>query len=252
MDVTLTYYGKVENGKIEIPGIRFRKEVGKAFDGKRIEVLVRKRKRRRSVAQNAYYWGLVLNILTAQFRVWDKETEITAALVHDWCKDRFLPIVMDGEEVTLTHPGGKDRVKPTTTRLTTTQFMDYIALIQKWAAEYGLYIPDPNEWEFESVEPAPPAGFGKASRNRKLMNIKQFDKKYAYVSDHHNGQDMDDRKVLCIHKYYQEIKVLIYAKEIIATAYLSQKKEIDQKIARIARNIDKLEAELNLSDRPKE
>lgn len=152
MDITLTYTGKVEGGKIQLPRDRFRSEVTKAFEGRRIEVIVRRKKRRRSLAQNAYYWGLVLNILAAQFRIWDAETEISTDTVHEWCKERFLPVVMAGEEVTLTHPGGKEKVKPTTTRLTTTQFMDYIALIQKWAAEYGLYIPDPNEWEFESVD----------------------------------------------------------------------------------------------------
>ena len=31
--------------------------------------------------------------------------------------------------------------------------MDYIALIQEWAASiFNYYIPDPNEWEFESLE----------------------------------------------------------------------------------------------------
>lgn len=152
MDITLAYTGKVKDGKIELPSKRFRSEVSRAFEGRQIEVLVRRKKRRRSLAQNAYYWGLVLNILTAQFRIWDKETEITPDILHDWCKDKFLPIVQDADEITLTHPGGTEKVKPSTTRLTTTQFMDYIALIQKWAAEFGLYIPDPNEWEFESVE----------------------------------------------------------------------------------------------------
>lgn len=152
MDVTLTYYGRVKDGTIELPGKRFRQEVARAFEGKPIEVVVRRRKKIRSPEQNRYYWGLVLNILAAQFRLWAPDQEINCEIAHEWCKDRFLPMIQDWDDITVTTPEGAWESRRTTTRLTTTQFMDYIALIQQWAAEYGLYIPDPDEWEFESVE----------------------------------------------------------------------------------------------------
>lgn len=152
MDVQLTYYGRVKDGAIELPGKRFREEVARAFDGKPIEVIVRRKKKNRSPEQNRYYWGLVLNILAAQFRIWSPDVAVDCSIVHEWCKDRFLPMVQDWEDITLDVPDGKWESRRTTTRLSTVQFMDYIALIQQWAAEYGLYIPDPEEWDFESVD----------------------------------------------------------------------------------------------------
>jgi len=152
MDVTLTYTGRVKNGKIELPRNRFRDEVTKAFEGKPIEVLVRKKKKTRSLEQNRYYWGIVLNILAAQFRVWSPDQKIDTEIVHEWCKDRFLPMIQDWEDIYVETPEGKWESRRTTTRMSTVQFMDYITLIQQWAAEYGLDIPDPNEYNFESVE----------------------------------------------------------------------------------------------------
>lgn len=153
-DLILTYTGKVENGQVFGPRTkqRFRAEVGRAFEGKRIEITVQRKKKRRSPEQNRYYWGLVLNILSHQFKEWNPDLEITTDIVHEWCKERFLPMISDWEDVKIKTPEGEKEIRKTTTRMTTVQFMDYIALIQQFAAEYGFYIPDPDEWEFESVE----------------------------------------------------------------------------------------------------
>jgi hypothetical protein len=60
--------------------------------------------------------------------------------VHELLKYRFL-------KVDESNPDGLfvERIK-STTELSTSQFMDYIAEIQRWASEFlNVYIPEPNE-----------------------------------------------------------------------------------------------------------
>lgn len=152
MDIPLTYYGSVKDGKILLPRKKFQEEVTRQFEGKRIEVTVQKKKRKRSNEQNKYYRGVVIPILAYTFKEWNKDIEITNEIVHNWAKDRFLPMVTDWEDLIIKTPEGEKEMTKTTTRLSTVQFMDYIALIQQWAAEFGIYIPDPNEFEFEGAK----------------------------------------------------------------------------------------------------
>lgn len=153
MNVKLTYYAKVEAGKVTgLPTKRFREEVAQAFEGKAIQLTVERKRKRRSPEQNRYYWGVVITILAHSFKEWNPDLIVTHDDVHEWAKERFLPMITDLEIFEMETPEGKKEIRRTTTRLTTAQFMDYILLIQEWAAEYSLYIPDPNEWEFESLE----------------------------------------------------------------------------------------------------
>lgn len=153
MEVTLTYIGSVsESGEIKLPGDRMRKELAKAFPGKQIELTVTRKKKTRSNPQNRYYWGVVVNILAHFFSEWNPEMLISPEIVHEWAKDEFLPVVLNDEPQKINTPDGEREIRPTTRLLTTAQFLDYIALIQKWASEREIYIPDPNEWEFVSVE----------------------------------------------------------------------------------------------------
>jgi hypothetical protein len=158
MEISLTYEGEVKNGVMSLKGKntgeRMRKEICKAYEGKKFILTVKRKKKTRSTEQNAYYWAVVLNILTHFFQEENKDILITPQLVHEWCKEKFLPIVTPEAVQVIKAPGGEVKeVKLTTTMLSTVQFMDYITLIQQWATEFGqIYIPDPNEWQFESVE----------------------------------------------------------------------------------------------------
>lgn len=141
----LTYLGSVsDSGEIKLPR-RLRAEVSANFRGKSIEVIFRKLKKHRSSEQNRYYWGVVVPIVTDAFH--DLGNPVTSSspddlqLTHEFLKRRFLqPIQVadaNGEAHTLGY---------TTTNLSTSQMMDYIAQIQQFAAEYlNTVIPDPNE-----------------------------------------------------------------------------------------------------------
>lgn len=113
------------------------KESIEYFEGKVVIITVEKRKNKRSNPQNAYMWGVCIPTIKECL----KSAGITLSLndVHEMLKLKFLKeTILTNEET------GEcvERVK-STTELTTTQFMEYIMDIQKFAAEYfGVVIPD--------------------------------------------------------------------------------------------------------------
>lgn len=93
---------------------------------------ISKIKKDRSAEQNKYYWGVVINILCLEIG-YNKDE------MHSYIANKFLgfnKVVLD-EEI---------RVVPTTTRLKTKEFEDYLQQVRMWAsAELNCYIPLPNE-----------------------------------------------------------------------------------------------------------
>jgi hypothetical protein len=110
-----------------------------SFEGKEINITIEKAKKQRSNCQNAYYWGIVIVILKSCLK--STGNNLSDNDVHDLLRLKFLK-----ETISIKEETGEviERVK-STTELTTTQFMDYIAEIQQFSAEYfDVIIPDPN------------------------------------------------------------------------------------------------------------
>ena len=81
----------------------------------------------RSVQQNRYYWGVVVDLLAAYTGYLPEE-------MHEALKFKFLRVKRDKLP---------DTVK-STANLSKDDFCEYIDSIQKWAAtEMGVVIPDP-------------------------------------------------------------------------------------------------------------
>lgn len=146
-DVTLTYYGKVtERGSLELPRKRFAKEI-RVFSGAQVEITVRKKRKRRTSPQNRYYWGAVIPAIIQAFIDLGHEglqigSSESAETIHAFLKGKFLD---NGLEIADAH-GEAIKLPASTTRCTTSEFMDYLADIQKWAAEVlGIVVPDPGE-----------------------------------------------------------------------------------------------------------
>jgi len=135
----MTYYGGVSDGVLKISDRkRFDSEI-KMFEGKRVEISIKKSKKTRSNPQNSYYWGVVipcvLNGLTDL-----GNAGLTNDIVHSFLKDRFI---QEGAEIIIPKTAEVIKMKTTTT-LSTTQMMGYIADIQQFSAEIlGVVIPDP-------------------------------------------------------------------------------------------------------------
>ena len=104
-----------------------------------VEIIVRKKRRSRSLEQNAYYWGVVIPMVKEGLNDlgWQYDAEDT----HEYLKEQYLRV----EE--LNEKTGELRIRTgSTKKITTTRFMEYIADIQQFASEeLQTYIPDPNE-----------------------------------------------------------------------------------------------------------
>ena len=99
-------------------------------------VSVQELRRRRTTQQNRYLWGVAYPaILTGggeALRGWE------AADLHEF----FLGEHFGWETI---EGLGKKRIKPLkrSAKLTTLEFSDFVAFIQRKAAEFGVYVPDP-------------------------------------------------------------------------------------------------------------
>lgn len=106
---------------------------------KRLVLTLKEQKAKRSNAQNAYYFGVVVKTVTAFFR--EHGNYVDELDVHEFLKLRVGKL----GQVFVMPDGEVQKGIGSTAKLTKSEFMDYIAKIQAWAAEYGCIIPNPNE-----------------------------------------------------------------------------------------------------------
>lgn len=112
------------------------------FEGKDVIVTFSKPKKSRSNNQNAYYWGVVLSIV--QTGLLDATGELRN--VNDIHYNILLPMFAPINDIVNKYTGEVINERITSSAMTTTQFMEYILEIQKWAAEFlCIDIPSPNE-----------------------------------------------------------------------------------------------------------
>ncbi len=91
---------------------------------------------RRTNAQNRYLFGVIYPAILegGKLEGWTNEE------IHDYCLGEcFGWETIEGL--------GRKRIRPIkrSAHLTTTEFSDYIAFIQRRMAEHGIYVPDPSE-----------------------------------------------------------------------------------------------------------
>ena len=103
------------------------------------EVIVRKKKRYRSIPLNRYYFGIVVVSIRNAFREFGNDVD--SELVHEFLKARFHYSEFVDEK-----SGEIIKLPKSTTEMSNTEFIEYIERIKQFAAEtLGIYIADPNE-----------------------------------------------------------------------------------------------------------
>jgi hypothetical protein len=142
----LTYFAKVtDQGEIKAPK-RLKNEVAGLFKSKEIEIIIRKKKKYRSSEQNRYYWGIVIPYILRAFidlgNSLQEGNKEHVDLIHSFLKRRFL------ESKKVSNANGElIELDPSTTGLSTFQFMAYLAEIGQWAAEdLHIVIPEPENF----------------------------------------------------------------------------------------------------------
>ena len=112
------------------------------FEGKDVMITFSKPKKSRSNNQNAYYWGVVINLI--QEGLLDATGELRSS--NDIHYNILLPLFAPKNEIINKDSGEVLNERITSSEMTTVQFMEYILEIQKWAAEFlCIDIPSPNE-----------------------------------------------------------------------------------------------------------
>jgi hypothetical protein len=97
-------------------------------------VNISEEKAKRSDQQNRYLWGVVYAAITERLEGWRAED------VHEYCLGECY-----GWETV--YGLGKRRLRPIrrSSRMSKTEFMDYVSWIQQRMAEHGIVIPDPEQ-----------------------------------------------------------------------------------------------------------
>ena len=118
-------YGQVKGGKLKLDAPQSYLVELSNLEGQRIELTIRKERHARSLSQNRYYWGVIIEILSNHFG-YEKEE------MHSALRFKFLK---KHEDTNLVTAGS-------TAKLSTVGFTEYIDEIIRWAAtEYQVVIP---------------------------------------------------------------------------------------------------------------
>jgi hypothetical protein len=127
---------RIEKGKLIFTDPVNYSKVISSLEGKAVVVNIKEPRSQRSINQNGYYWGVVINIL-ADFTGYSDDE------VHEILKAKFLSAEKKvGNEVV--------KYAISTTTLDTLEFEDYCHKIREWAsASLNVYIPVPGEVDFE-------------------------------------------------------------------------------------------------------
>lgn len=125
-----TFYGLVEKGELKVENKpRFQKyllSLSRPNKPTKIEIIIKRYRKKRSVQQNRYYW-LCLNFI-------GNEIGEDAEELHNTFKAMFL-----------TDRTGKIPIVRSTTKLNTVQFTEYMDKIARKIAEIDITLPNPED-----------------------------------------------------------------------------------------------------------
>jgi hypothetical protein len=131
--------GSVTGGALEVNKARLRAALGAMSDGP-VVVTIERKKAKRSVQANAYYWAVVVKGIT-------DATGQDGESIHE-----FLRRECNAMRVELTNRNGGEVyetwVGKSTSALNVNDFYDYVERCRAWAGTFlGLELPDPTESE---------------------------------------------------------------------------------------------------------
>lgn len=133
MELELIYFSEVKDGKLQL---NVREKIANEithFNGKRVEVRIRKLRSKRSGAQNRLWW-VYMTILSNELGYSKDE-------IHELCKFKFLK-----REKVFEKTGEIFEYIESTTKLTKSEFSDMTGEMIRWAAEsFDINLPEPGE-----------------------------------------------------------------------------------------------------------
>jgi tRNA A-37 threonylcarbamoyl transferase component Bud32 len=139
MDLKLIYSGTVTD-VIKIHRQNdFKADVVRNFAGKDITITIERKRRKRSLMQNAYYFGVVLPMVMSGLN--DAGYKVSKESTHE-----FLKATFNKKELVNESTGEILQTVGSTAQMSTSEMMDYFAEITQWAVEFlNVQIPEPGE-----------------------------------------------------------------------------------------------------------
>ena len=123
-------YGKVDaDGRLSFDDAAAFAKVRSLLRGQFVQVLIEPKRKPRSLAENGYYWGVVIQLL-CEWSGYSRDE------MHDALREKFLAAYDEGR--------GLSKLS-STADLDTAGFEKYLSDIRQWASEQGVFIPLPNE-----------------------------------------------------------------------------------------------------------
>jgi hypothetical protein len=102
-------------------------------------ITVEKRKKRRSLNQNAYYWKVIIPAIHEMFV--QNGNDVDEEDVHNYLKEQVGKL----SKVILLPDGSIEKIVGSTANLSTMQFEMYVEKCRAFAAQFGFLIKLPNE-----------------------------------------------------------------------------------------------------------
>lgn len=130
------FKGQIKDGKLLItdPDLYGRYLI--SLGEKEVEVVVRARRKHRSNKENRYMHGVVIPMVAQEMAIEDDEAK-------EFLKAKFL-------KKTIEYKGKEYEIIRGTASLSTTEMEWFLEKCKRWAAEeLSIFIPDPNQVEFE-------------------------------------------------------------------------------------------------------
>ena len=126
----------IKNGKVTYQNRELFDDHLLSYEGKTVVITVGEQRKRRSLNLNSYYWAVVVKLLS-------EETGYDKDEMHEVLKSMFLRTRYQIKGVWV------DSTK-STTKLSNKEMAEFIEEVKRFAATtLGVYIPDPNEVEYE-------------------------------------------------------------------------------------------------------
>lgn len=133
---------RVNNGRISSNATEDIRKFISEYEGKSIEIVLKKARSKRTDLQNRYYFGCVVPIIQEALK--DLGHRLDKDETHYFLREKF-----NYKELVNENTGESVKIPQSTTTLTKTEFGEYIEKIAQWSAEFlNVAIPEPNEQTF--------------------------------------------------------------------------------------------------------
>ena len=140
METQLSFYATVEAGQLKSFNRKAFQLGLKEFEGKRVELVLKRAKKQRSLQANAYYHAVVIPCIRHGL----KEVHgflPSATEVHEFLKGKF-----NIKELVNLETGEYEKFPMSTTHLSTTEFGEYVDRCKAFALEFlNVSIPEPDK-----------------------------------------------------------------------------------------------------------